>query len=109
MPEIKNILPQGIETGDSLSHNNMPIELYVFPGEDMDQVTRVGTNGCLLVSLLIIDVVAMNCWWFCLLMWLTINWNLLTNISYIINTLGLNVRSNFDGMHVFNFLMVVKP
>lgn len=35
MPEARSVMP----------HNKMPVELYVFPGEDMDQVTRVVTIG----------------------------------------------------------------
>ncbi|MBL4797538.1 MAG: suppressor of fused domain protein [Oleispira sp.] len=45
MPETRKLMPQSKEAGDSLSHQKMPVELYVFPGEDMDQVTRVATIG----------------------------------------------------------------
>ncbi len=45
MPEIRDLMPQNKNTDDSLSHKNMAVELYVFPGEDMDQVTRVVTIG----------------------------------------------------------------
>ncbi len=45
MPESRNLMPASKEADDSLSHKNMPVELYVFPGEDMDQVTRVATIG----------------------------------------------------------------
>lgn len=45
MPETRNFMPKNKQTDDSVSHKNMPVELYVFPGEDMDQVTRVATIG----------------------------------------------------------------
>jgi len=45
VPETRNLMPQNKDTDDSLTHKNMPVELYVFPGEDMDQVTRVATIG----------------------------------------------------------------
>lgn len=35
MPESRNFMPS----------KSMPVEIYVFPGEDMDQVTRVVTIG----------------------------------------------------------------
>ena len=40
MPETRNLMPR-----DSFPNNAMPVELYVFPGEDMDQVTRIATIG----------------------------------------------------------------
>jgi len=40
MPEARNLM-----SCYKVSRNNMPVEVYVFPGEDMDQVTRVVTIG----------------------------------------------------------------
>lgn len=45
MPEARNLMSQSKNADDTLTHKNIPIELYVFPGEGMDQVTRVATIG----------------------------------------------------------------
>ena len=44
MPESRELISLSKAVGSKVS-NNMSIELYVFPGEDLDQVTRVATIG----------------------------------------------------------------
>lgn len=45
MPEVRKLMSQSNEADGLLTNKQMPVELYVFPGEDMDQVTRVATIG----------------------------------------------------------------
>jgi hypothetical protein len=98
MPETRNIMSQSKDAGDPLSHKNMPVELYVFPGEDMDQVTRVvtiGLSSCQfnddkycnneLLMVLPFDVVDDQ--------WEAVSGYLFELSSYIVNTLGRNVKS----------------
>lgn len=98
MPETRKLMPQSKETGDSLSHKKMPVELYVFPGEDMDQVTRIATIG--LSSCQFSDDKSCNNE---LLMVLpfdvaddhleSVSQYIFEISNYIVNTLGRNVKS----------------
>ena len=45
VPETRNLMRLSKGADASLTFKKMPVELYVFPGEDMDQVTRVATIG----------------------------------------------------------------
>lgn len=45
VPEIRELMPASQSPANGLVDNSMPVELYVFPGEDMDQVTRLATIG----------------------------------------------------------------
>jgi hypothetical protein len=98
MPEARNLMAQSKEPGDYLSNNTMPVELYVFPGEDMDQVTRVATIG--LSSCKFHDEKACNNE---LLMVLpfdivddqlgSVSQYIFEISNYIVNTLGRNIKS----------------
>ena len=98
MPETRNIIPERKVTDDSSLHNNMPVELYVFPGEDMDQVTRVATIG--LSSCKFNDYKSCNSE---LLMVLpydvaddqleAVSQYIFDVSNYIVNTLGCNIKS----------------
>jgi len=98
MPEARNLMLQSKENGDSLSHKKMPIELYVFPGEDMDQVTRVATIGLSsckfhddkscnneLLMVLPFDVADDH--------WESVSGYIFEISNYIVNTLGRNVKT----------------
>ena len=86
MPEARNLMP------------HMPIELYVFPGEDMDQVTRVVTIGLSscnfadnkicnneLLMVLPFDVADDQ--------WDSVSQYIFELSNYIVNTLGRNVKA----------------
>jgi len=86
MPEARNLMP------------DMPVELYVFPGEDMDQVTRVvtiGLSSCKfgddkscnneLLMVLPFDVVDDQ--------WESVSNYLFELSNYIVNTLGRSVKT----------------
>ena len=98
VPEARNLMPQSKEADDTLSHENMPVELYVFPGEDMDQVTRIATIG--LSSCQFSDDKSCNSE---LLMVLpydvaddqleSVSQYIFEVSSYIVNTLGRNVKT----------------
>jgi len=98
MPETRNIIPERKVTDDSSLQNNMPVELYVFPGEDMDQVTRVATIG--LSSCKFNDYKSCNSE---LLMVLpydvaddqleAVSQYIFDVSNYIVNTLGCNIKS----------------
>jgi hypothetical protein len=88
MPEARNLM----------SHYKMPVELYVFPGEDMDQVSRVvtiGLSSCKfgdertcnneLLMVLPFDVADDQ--------WDSVSQYIFELSNYIVNTLGRNVKT----------------
>jgi len=86
MPEARNCMP------------HMPVELYVFPGEDMDQVTRVVTIG--LSSCKFVDDKTCNNELLMVLpfdvaddQWDSVSKYIFELSNYIVNTLGRNVKS----------------
>lgn len=86
MPEARNLMP------------HMPVELYVFPGEDMDQVTRVVTIG--LSSCKFTDDKTCNNELLMVLpfdvaddQWDSVSKYIFELSNYIVNTLGRNVKS----------------
>ncbi len=103
VPETRNLMfqslmPESQKADDSSVHKNMPVELYVFPGEDMDQVTRVATIG--LSSCKFNDDKSCNSE---LLMVLpydvaddqleAVSQYIFDVSNYIVNTLGCNIKS----------------
>lgn len=86
------------EDRKSLSLNNSTVELYVFPGEDMDQVTRFATIG--LSSCQMNDKTHCNSELLLVVPYETgheqheeINQYLLSISSYILNTLSRNIKA----------------
>lgn len=98
MPETRKLMHESKKTGDSLSYKKMLVELYVFPGEDMDQVTRVATIGLSsckslndkichneLLMVLPFDVADDN--------WESVSGYIVEISNYIVNTLGRNIKT----------------
>jgi hypothetical protein len=93
MPEARELMPY-----DNESKVSMPVELYIFPGEDMDQVTRIATIGLSsckfqddkrcnseLLMVLPFDIADEQ--------WDAISRYVFDISRYLINTLGHNVKS----------------
>jgi len=88
MPEARNLM----------TNKKMPVELYVFPGEDMDQVTRVVTIG--LSSCKFADDKSCNNELLMVLpfdvaddQWESVSQYIFELSNYIVNTLGRNVKA----------------
>lgn len=93
MPEARELMPYENEPKVS-----MPVELYIFPGEDMDQVTRIATIGLSsckfqddkrcnseLLMVLPFDIADEQ--------WDAISRYVFDISRYLINTLGHNIKS----------------
>jgi hypothetical protein len=98
VPETRNLMPQNKDTDEFLTLKNMPVELYLFPGEDMDQVTRVATIG--LSSCKFLDDKSCNNELLMVLpfdvadeQWESVSQYIFEISNYIVNTLGRNVKS----------------
>ncbi|MEH6450484.1 MAG: suppressor of fused domain protein [Oleispira sp.] len=94
MPEARNLMPQS----KAADEKSMPIELYLFPGEDMDQVTRLATIG--LSSCKFYDDKSCNNELLMVLpfdvadeQWESVSQYIFEISNYIVNTLGRNVKS----------------
>ena len=99
MPESRELMPNGNESNENVSRLSMPIELYLFPGEDMDQVTRIATIG--LSSCKFPDDKSCNSELLMVLpfdladeQWDSISRYVFDISRYIINTLGHNIKSS---------------
>jgi hypothetical protein len=93
MPEARSLMLQS-----EMSHNEMSVELYLFPGEDMDQVSRVVTIGLSacefpdgkicnneLLMVLPFDVAEDE--------WHAVSEYIFELSSYIVNSLGRNIQT----------------
>lgn len=93
MPEARSLMLHS-----EMSHNEMPVELYLFPGEDMDQVSRVvtiGLSACKfpggkscnneLLMVLPFDVADDE--------WQAVSQYIFELSNYIVNALGCNIQA----------------